>query len=76
MFNPMKAMKLLNERKEFANAHPDLYRYIKRVFGSSIPENTEIEICVRKPGESGEQIKVSVGSEDVHFFKMLEDLIK
>lgn len=76
MFNPMKAMKLLNERKEFANAHPDLYRYIKRVFGSGIPENTEIEICVRKPGELDEQIKVTVSKDDVRFFAMLEDLVK
>lgn len=76
MFNPMKAMKLLNERKEFANDHPEFYRYVKTVFGSEIPEGTEIEICVKKTGKEAESAKLEVGKNDVKFFKMLEDVVK
>lgn len=76
MFNPMKVMKLLNERKEFANAHPDFYRYVKDVFGSEIPEGTEIEICVKKTGKETENVKLEVSKTDVKFFKMLEDVVK
>ena len=76
MFNPMKAMKLLNERKEFANAHPDFYRYVKDVFGSEIPAGTEIEVCVKKTGKEAESVKMKVGKNDVKFFKMLEEVVK
>lgn len=76
MFNPMKAMKLLNERKEFANAHPDFYRYVKNVFGSDIPAGTEIEIRVKKTGREEESVKLKVGKDDVKFFKMLEEVVK
>ena len=76
MINPMTVMKLLGERKEVVNNHPDFYRYIKTVFGSELPEGTEIEIHVTQPDQKRKSVKMQIEQTDVKFFKMFQELIK
>lgn len=76
MFNPMKAVRILDDIKALGAAHPDVHRFLKSTFLSDLPTGTEIEMRVRKPGKKTRMVVMTVTAEDLARFESLKDAFK
>ncbi len=71
-----KLISLFNERKNFFNNHPDVYRYMHETFGQELPVGTELEIIVKKTTGQTESVKFKVEEQDKKFVDSLSDILK
>ena len=71
-----KVISLFNERKNFFNNHPDVYRFIGDTFGQQLPVGTQIEIKVQKPSGLAELVQFQVQPVDKKFVDSLSDILK
>ena len=71
-----KLISLFNERKNFFNNHPDVYRYMRETFGQELSVGTELEIIVKKTTGQTESVKFKVEEHDKKFVDSLSDILK
>lgn len=70
-----KLITLFNERKNFFNNHPDLYRFIKKTFGNKMPVGTKITITVQRTDGEMQEASFGVDEQDKKFIDALIGLI-
>lgn len=76
MINPITVMKMLNERHQFIQNHPEFYPFLKENFGNGIEPGTVIEVSVKRPGEDVERkIKMEVQESERAFFKAAQEIL-
>lgn len=77
MINPITVMKMLNERHQFIQNHPEFYPFLKENFGNGIEPGTMIEISVKHLGEDVERkIKMEVQESERAFFKAAQEILR
>lgn len=77
MINPITVMKMLNERHQFIQNHPEFYPFLKENFGNGIEPGTMIEISVKHLGEDVEgKIKMEVQESERAFFKAAQEILR
>lgn len=77
MINPITVMKMLNERHQFIQNHPEFYPFLKENFGNGIEPGTVIEVSVKHPGEDVERkIKMEVQESERAFFKAAQEILR
>ena len=77
MINPITVMKMLNERHQFIQNHPEFYPFLKENFGNGIEPGTMIEISVKHPGEDVERKrKKEVQESERAFFKAAQEILR
>ncbi|MGL6197849.1 MAG: hypothetical protein ACRC3H_02845 [Lachnospiraceae bacterium] len=76
MLNPMKLLKVINERKQLTRNHPEFIPFLKETLGSDISVGTVIEISVAKPGQEEKVTKINVQKSELPLFKKLQDVVK
>ena len=70
MINPITVMKMLNERHQFIQNHPDFYPFLKENFGEGI------EVTVKHPGEEQERkVTMEVQGTERAFFKAAQEIL-
>ena len=70
-----KLIVLFNERKTFLNNHPESYRFMRKIFGNKLLEETEIEIIVRSPKGEVVSTTIEIQKEDKKFMDSLSDIL-
>ncbi len=76
MINPITVMKMLNERHQFIQNHPEFYPFLKENFGNGIEPGTVIEVSVKHPGEDGERkVIMEVQESERAFFKAAQEIL-
>ncbi len=76
MINPITVMKMLNERHQFIQNHPEFYPFLKENFGNGIEPGTVIEVSVKRPGEDGERkVMMEVQESERAFFKAAQEIL-
>lgn len=76
MINPITVMKMLNERHQFIQNHPEFYPFLKENFGNGIEPGTVIEVRVKRPGEDGERkVMMEVQESERAFFKAAQEIL-
>lgn len=76
MINPITVMKMLNERHQFIQNHPDFYPFLKENFGEGIEPGTLIEVTVKHPGEEQERkVTMEVQESERAFFKAAQEIL-
>ena len=76
MINPITVMKMLNERHQFIQNHPEFYPFLKENFGNGIEPGTVIEVSVKRPGEDEERkVMVEVQESERAFFKAAQEIL-
>ena len=76
MINPITVMKMLNERHQFIQNHPEFYPFLKENFGNGIEPGTVIEVRVTRPGEDGERkVMMEVQESERAFFKAAQEIL-
>ncbi len=70
-------MKIANERKVIFENHPEFFNFIMEQFGQEeIPEGTEIELKITRPGEAAVSSEICVGEKDRKLFDGLKEMIR
>lgn len=76
MINPITVMKMLNERHQFIQNHPEFYPFLKENFGNGIEPGTVIEVSVTCPGEDMERkVTMEVQESERAFFKAAQEIL-
>lgn len=76
MINPITVMKMLNERHQFIQNHPEFYPFLKENFGNGIEPGTVIEVSVTRPGEDMERkVTMEVQESERAFFKAAQEIL-
>lgn len=76
MINPITVMKMLNERHQFIQNHPEFYPFLKENFGNGIEPGTVIEVSVTRPGEGMERkVTMEVQESERAFFKAAQEIL-
>ena len=76
MMNPMTIMKMFNERHQFIKNHPEVYPFLKEMFGSEMNEGTIIKISVEKPGEEEKSVSMKVQESEKALFRAVQEMFK
>ncbi len=71
-----KIISLFNERKNFFNNHPDLYRFMCDNVAQGLPLGTEIEVKIKRESGKAESVKFEVQEVDKKFVDSFADILK
>lgn len=72
MISPIVAMKLLNNKSDFFNNHPEFYSFMKENLGSDIEEGTVIEMKVMSPDIRVTSSIITITKEDLAFLEAVK----
>lgn len=74
--NPGMIMKLINAKNTFTHNHPKVEAFVRSVLLGSggIPEDSIIEITIKKPGEEPVSTNMKVLKSDLELFEELKNL--
>ncbi len=74
--NPGMIMKFLNAKNIFAQNHPKVEAFIRNVLlgPKGIPEDTVIEIAIKRPGEEPVSTNMKVLKSDLDLFEELKSV--
>lgn len=74
--NPGMIMKILNAKNTFTQNHPKVEAFIRNVLlaPNGIPEDTIIEITLKRPGEEPVSANMKVLKSDLELFEELKNL--
>lgn len=76
MLNPVKLLKVINERKQLTKNHPEFVPFLKETLGTEVEEGTVIEINVIKPGQEEKSNKIKLKKSDMALFKKLQEVVR
>lgn len=69
-------MKILNERHQFIENHPQFYPFLKEIFGNDVENGTVIEISVKRPNTEEKRVQMEVQESEQGVFRSIQEMLK
>lgn len=76
MINPVSVIKMLNDRKNFVNNHPDFIGFILDTFGDEMAEGDRIKIQIEKKNGKIDEMGIQLEDTDIVLFEELKKIVK
>lgn len=76
MINPVSVIKMLNDRKNFVNNHPDFIGFILDTFGDEMAEGDRIKIQIEKKNGKIDEMGIQLEDTDMVLFEELKKVVK
>ena len=76
MINPVSVIKVLNERKNFVNNHPEFIGFVLDTFGNKMTEGDRITIQIEKKDSKIKEMSIQLEETDMVMFEELKKVVE
>ena len=74
MMNPQAMMQLIGALGTFRREHPKFALFLELMIKEGVPEDSVIEMTLKRPGEEGITANMKVLPSDIELMRALKDL--